>query len=363
MYNQLGYNDARNFTVYITKVYIKNAIGSINAYTTSFSATTSSLFKSGNGTSSSPYLISSSRHLDNIRYSGVWEYEYGSSNQVYNIKTHFRLVNSIFLSVNWNPIARFSGNLDGAGYLIDSMVVVIPRTKFTTSPQDFGLIGRLSNGTVKNLHLQNAYISGDYQHEGGYVNVGAVVGYNSGGTISNCSVAGEMYVHRYYSLMGGIAGFSASNGKIENCTVNMTISSYGEVGGIVGVFSSGVVDKCVFKGAIFWNYANKDDFGYNNAGGIVGRAVSGAILNCKNYGNIKYDGNNTDSRTLKPCISEIVGYAGSNVSLNNNSRIGYVNIGLLRVITWKTGVWPFQTTHTHDQSQYVSSSEVGYLAS
>lgn len=266
-------------------------------------------------------------------------------------------------AAEWNSVRinDYSG-LDGNGYEIKNMFIEIPSTKFGNDDYRlYGFFSMISNGKVKNLKLTDIYIHGNTQHEGGYTFVGGIAGSNFFSTITNSSVSGYMYVYRYNSLMGGIVGANQGS-RIENCIVNMTISSYGEVGGITGVSDYSVIDNCKFYGTINWRYANKDNFGFNNAGGIVGRAAAGKILNSKNYGAIQYDGISTESRTLQPCIAEIVGYTESGVTLSGNGRYGSVSWGNLKKVTWKTGIWPFRTTHNHIQYQYVTTSQVGYSA-
>ena len=362
LYKRLGYTDARYFTIKITKIHIKTASGTTNPYDVSFSTTAHSLFKSGDGTSGNPYLISSYRHLNNIRNAWVWVYDYGPSEYIKKITSHFKLTNSITLSGVWTPIAySFGGELDGNGYEIKNMFIEIPSTKFGNDDYRlYGFFSMISNGKVKNLKLTDIYIHGNTQHEGGYTFVGGIAGSNFFSTITNSSVSGYMYVYRYNSLMVELGANQGS--RIENCIVNMTISSYGEVGGITGVSDYSVIDNCKFYGTINWRYANKDNFGFNNAGGIVGRAAAGKILNSKNYGAIQYDGISTESRTLQPCIAEIVGYTESGVTLSGNGRYGSVSWGNLKKVTWKTGIWPFRTTHNHIQYQYVTTSQVGYSA-
>ena len=106
------------------------------------------------------------------------------------------LDNDIDLSdIDWTPIGTesrpYTGTFDGGTYTITGLTVNQTR-------ENVGLIGCIgSNGTVKNVKLENVNITGD-----GYF-VGGVAGTNYG-TIENCSVDGTLTNNRHY--LGGVVG-------------------------------------------------------------------------------------------------------------------------------------------------------------
>lgn len=364
LYKQLGYTDSRYFTITITKLYLMGVNNQLIEYSVNHSTTAHSLFEGGQGTANSPFLLSSLRHLNNIRFSS--EYVDPSNpyeSDTYEIMHHFKLQNNIVISGAWVPIEdRYSGIFDGNGYEIKNVAFSISSLAMPNSMyESYGLFKKLYYGRIKNLTISGVEITGGHQQDGGYVYVGGIAGMNEGGIISNVTVKGRLLVYRYYAFVGGIVGYNYGGSIIENSSVVGTISSNGEVGGIAGVSSSSNINNNQFEGALHWNYVNgRVNFGNNNAGGIVGRMIGGRLTNNTNRGRIGYGGAESTSRTLQPCIAEIVGYTVGSVVLSNNARIGTIEKGYLRVITWKTGVWPFQTTHTHDQAKYVTSAQVGY---
>ena len=83
----------------------------------------------------------------------------------------------------WTPIGdndnRYTGTFDGGNYTITGLTVNQEGTNYV------GLIGFIgSDGTVKNVKLENVNITGSYY-------VGGVVGYNSG-SVTACTSSGSV---------------------------------------------------------------------------------------------------------------------------------------------------------------------------
>ncbi|MBQ8636555.1 MAG: S-layer homology domain-containing protein [Clostridia bacterium] len=158
-------------------------------------------YKSGDGTRENPYGIYTAAQLDAIRY--------------YRDKA-FVLKNDIKLSGEWAPIEDFYGNLDGAGYKIDGLLV-------NTDDSYAGLFKRITKGEVKNLT-----VDGQVSARG---NAGIIAGEFLDGKISNCTVSGK--VMAVTNNAGGFFGESA--GRIENCLSGVYIVESGSfAGGITG---------------------------------------------------------------------------------------------------------------------------------
>lgn len=125
--------------------------------------------------------------------------------------------------------ATFTGTLDGNGHVITGL-----RINQFPGGSDAGLIGCLGDGgTVKNLGLENASISGENQ-------------------------------------IGGLAGRSAVGGTIENCYVTGTVTGIGNVGGMVGVH----------EGILLNSFTTASVTGSNTVGGLVGINLGGSVTNC-----------------------------------------------------------------------------------
>ena len=130
----------------------------------------------------------------------------------------------------WPRIMGFDRTFDGAGHTIRNLTC--------SSTMDAGFLLDLSGGTVKNLLLVNATISG-------YGNVGGIVGRLLNGTViacavSGCKVSGNMDI-------GGIAG--GSDGTVTacyaaSCSVTATESYAGQIAGIV----NGSINACYYDG-------------------------------------------------------------------------------------------------------------------
>ena len=161
------------------------------------------------------------------------------------------LDNDIDLSdIDWTPIGTesrpYTGNFDGGGHTITGLTVNQTRNYV-------GLIGCIgSDGTVKNVKLENVNITGD-----GYF-VGGVAGTNYG-TIENCSVDGTLtnYVH----YLGGVVG--NNYGSIIGCSSSGTITGTGpNVGGIGGQSVGGTIMAC---------YSVANIKGRSSSGGVLGQ--------------------------------------------------------------------------------------------
>ena len=151
---------------------------------------------------------------------------------------------------NWTPIGTesrpYTGNFDGGNHTITGLTVNQTRNYV-------GLIGCIgSDGTVKNVKLENVNITGD-----GYF-VGGVAGTNYG-TIENCSVDGTLTNNRHY--LGGVVG--DNYGSIIGCSSSGTITGTSpDVGGIGGQSVGGTIMAC---------YSVANIKGWSSSGGVLGQ--------------------------------------------------------------------------------------------
>ena len=217
----------------------------------------------GTGTEDNPYQISSADDLEEFR-----DRVNGENGKTRNSSACAILKDDIVLDCDkdnqWTPIGYnkgtddnipYNGTFDGNGHTISGIYI-------NTSEDYQGFFGYIdSNGTVKDLGIEDSWISGGN-------NVGGIVGY-SGGTIEDCYNTGSVSGG---NNVGGIAGYSS--GTIEDCYNTGSVSGGNNVGGIAG-YSSGTIEDCYNTGSVS---------GGNNVGGIAGTA-DGA-KDCHNEGTV-----------------------------------------------------------------------------
>ena len=156
----------------------------------------------------------------------------------------------------WLPIGNsfrpFTGTFDGAGYVIKNLFV---NHAFGSA---IGLFGVISQGSVRNLGLENVNITANST-------VGSVTGQIQSGSIINCYSSGTL---KGNIVVGGLVG-DLRNSSITNCYSIATVYGNNVVGGLVGeIWRTGSVTNCYSTGTV----AGKD-----NVGGLAGSVTSGNI--------------------------------------------------------------------------------------
>lgn len=379
--NTISITSYDGFEVTIKKIYITSTGGKTTVYGGSLNhlnITNSSFyfnnyFDYGNGTISSPYILSCFRHLNNVRGNIAIlgkSFKLSEDISVYNYGSY------------WTPIATFKGTFDGAGYHITGFVF---DELITNSTTNIGLFGEnQENSTIKNLIVGSFYISNDFYYDepklpDSIVNIGAIVGINKG-TIEDCTAG---YLHHYAEVdirlyckvnMGTICG--KNTGKIRNCNViysTLSIAS-GSVGGVVGE-NTGAVSGCNVEQTSIscynWFAGGHEKLyplgHYGRAGGVAG-GNTGTIQLCSVTYNVQlicaggyYSAEKEDNYSYSPEIGIICGYsnkAPTGCTMNSDVVVDKFD---LHVETWTEGAWWWKKTYTHDQAQYVGARAVGHL--
>ena len=154
----------------------------------------------------------------------------------------------------------YIGRFNGDGHVVRNLTMNRPADKRQ------GLFGYTRNAVIENVGLENVNVVGEGD-------VGGVVGKGVGTTIQNVYVTG--YVEGIDHVGGIIGGTDGGNiTTIQNCYVNAIIKTRSsQVGGIMGVASSAVVDKVYFTGEVI---APTDQPRYN-AGGIIALIEDGNV--------------------------------------------------------------------------------------
>ena len=211
-------------------------------------------------------------------------------NEEWNLSIDITLTSDIDLSgIDWTPIGidynhQYTGTFDGGDHTITGLTV-------TGSDQYAGLFGYIdTGGKVKDVTLEDVKIESN--HSSGYV--GGVAGW-SYGTLENCSVSGSVSGSGSSSDVGGVVGYQMG-GSITGCSSSATVKGTQRAGGMAGATNSGAsLTGCYATGDVT---LVSNDIGTCYAGGVVG--------------------NNGSSSTLKAC------YAWGSVTGSKSSGTVYV---------------------------------------
>lgn len=151
--------------------------------------------------------------------------------------------------------AAFTGAFDGLGFKIFDLNVSAAGT------DDVGLFGYTKDAAIRNVTLVGGEITGKN-------NVGSVIGYMDGGTLSNVinsvHVNGQQHVGGIVGHVEGPEGDQAGLTGLVNTGV--VRGSKSDVGGVIGSMTWAVLDGATY------NYGSVTGAGYN-VGGVVGQAV------------------------------------------------------------------------------------------
>ena len=165
----------------------------------------------------------------------------------------------------------FNGTFEGNGHAIIDLTVSHDR-EFAGL---FGYIG--SKGSVRNLTLRNAHVSGTNY-------TGGIAGYCAG-IIENCRMEGGAVSGTsrlpYGTATGGLAGMSC--GMLLDCVNDGTgVEGQRRVGGVVGGQYGGKIERCANTGTV-----RGYDTGDAMVGGVAGSMQGGGKMNgCINMGNV-----------------------------------------------------------------------------
>jgi uncharacterized repeat protein (TIGR02543 family) len=218
---------------------------------------------------------------------------------------HYIQIADIYLdSIDcWQPTSysghSFTGSYDGyyQGNYHTIYNLRIDNTTYSIDQGLFGVIG--TGGVVKNLNLVGVNITGG-------IIVGSVAGVN-GGTVTNCSVTGNLTNSSSDGGFGGVVG--QNHGTVSNCYF---------IGNIESVFAGGVVSLNTY-GAIVTNSYSMGNIGGSPAGGIVA-SNGGSITYCYSTASITC---NIDNPSSNACggLSGMCAVGGdfeSNTEMSNN---------------------------------------------
>ena len=220
-----------------------------------------SLSGTGSGTENDPYKIFNVDQLSQV------------ANFLNQEGVVFKLMNNLDLtdwiaknnpSQGWLPIgvesSPFKGKFYGNGKKITGLRIN------RTSTNNVGFFGYVTNATITDLTIEGTSVTGAD-------NVGTLVGYISGSTVSNCHVkleGGNGVVGK--TPVGGLVGYS-SNTNYQTFSVFADVAgSQGRVGGVIGkAENGGMLSDGSFYGEVVGTG--------NNTGGLIGISVGQTMTN------------------------------------------------------------------------------------
>ena len=300
---------------------------------------------SGEGTESSPYVITSAKHLERLAslVNGTL------TNKNVTSSTYFAQYADIDVwevcwdfpdGFGWYPIGftnvlPFRGHYNGKGHSIKGLY------SHRNVSSGIGLFGFIHTAEIDSVVLENAEIYGLYATGGIAGAVVTAAGKRDPSTINNCMVinskisgareVGSDDVDTWSASVGGILGavdayaiFSANGCKVDSASV---ISGANIVGGILG----GANLRSLIQIANCVNCA-KVNGAYSAIGGIVGSADTVSIVACYNKNNItgaiKYNG--PDGTNPGISTGGIIGGSGVcaiSATYNLGNVTGYDGVG------------------------------------
>ena len=218
----------------------------------------------GEGTSASPFLISSVENL--MLFKSKINTPDGAIKGVDAKTAHYKQTEDISLASvcgedigNWIPIGKkdaesyFKGVYDGDYHRITDLYINAPEENYQ------GLFGYIY-GVVCNLYITGEVTGNDY--------VGLLAGRSD--RVENVFTDGLVEGTEF---VGGVTGDTKN---ILGCDNSAKVIGGYIVGGISGD-SNATVDQCINVGTVY---------GGSYAGGIVGYQNAGVMLNCVNHGNV-----------------------------------------------------------------------------
>ena len=251
----------------------------------------------GDGTEGSPYQIKTYEDLKEFASIVNGEHHLKAPQ---NRAACGKLMNDITCDdKKWVPIGNanspYIGHFDGD----QNEIRYLSNEETGAEKEGQGLFGEIGAGGVENVSIVGGIIEGKNY-------VGAVVGHNTGGEITNCYNAGAVSGTGNY--VGGMAGFNSDD--ITNCCNTGAVSGTGDnVGGMVGRNNNGRITDCYNMGAVsgtgnnvggMAGYISGDEIsnsyntgavsGSNYVGGLTGTNV-GNITNCYNTGAVSGSNN------------------------------------------------------------------------
>ena len=212
----------------------------------------------------------------------------------------------IYDDVACNPISSlFNAIFNGNGYIISNLTIIDPAGDYANAS---GLFGAISRGSVlHNVHIRSANLNG------GENNMGLLVGYARGASISNSSAEGE--VSASGNNVGGLVG-NGDTGKITSSYASGgSVSGNRLVGGLVGNGNTGKITSSYASGGSVSGTAQ--------VGGLVGNGNTGKITSSYASGSsVVGSASNVGGLIGNGFISTITSSYAAGVNVSGTTEVG-----------------------------------------
>ncbi|MBS7008751.1 GLUG motif-containing protein, partial [Anaerostipes sp.] len=195
-----------------------------------------------------------------------------------------------------------------------------------------GLVG-YNVGTIENSSSEaDVFCYNDYNDDYTNTRAGGLAAYShTGGTIKNCSAAGDVAVwSNNFSMAGGLTGYNYENAVIEKSYAAGKVSSFvsdstrSSAGGLVSYNYGGVIRSCLATGDV----ASGVDYAGTNqtlsyAGGLMGENIraTGKIEESCATGNVSF----LNSDTTTAYGGGLVGSNNQKAQIKNSCAAGSVS--------------------------------------
>ena len=272
-------------------------------------------------------------------------------------------------TLGWDDDHKFGGNFDGMGHTIKNL-------KIEANDNNRALFGKIDNGRIMNLRLENVDIrAGD----GDDCHIGAICGrmYNHS-TITHCAVVGGS-VRQYESgndEFGAICGYMTNNNNsIEYCYSDITVEADAQVGGLVGKIEQGDnhdsgIFHCYFTGTVIHH---SNDCYASIAGERYGQKLVNNFYLYRDDGvkGTGYDGGSGDpsGAEIKACTEEemkqpmLFSIYNDEYTLESDEYVYPLNgYPELKVFLRYNPGDSFYTTNVGHMGEYEADSIPGYLS-
>lgn len=309
-----------------------------------------SSFGGGDGSSGSPYLISTPEQLALLAYN-VNEDGQTYSGQHFSITANLSLDKTDGGKVVWVPIGRnshsFKGTVNGNGHTVSGMTITATSTSYTSY---FGLFGTIEDGSISGLAVKGASITltaSDLADVGGLVgecadnltdchavaditctntgseeiSVGGLAGSCTVNSVDHCSSSGNITATGNNIIMGGLIGYAqtistTATAAMTYCCTATSLKGGTTVGGLVGKFLIGK-ESTTISNCFSCSFIDAATATY--AGGVFGDVQRSSHITAY-YSNIncQYCG-----MMVKPSASTHYGVAFGSTNLPYEPSINY----------------------------------------
>jgi Peptidase family M23 len=289
-------------------------------------------------------------------------------NIVNNLSGRYILQSDVDLSSipNWIPIGDatnpFTGSLDGLSCTTPSdpqscKAYKISSLTITSSTGPVGLFGVVSQGSIRNVELQNVNVRVSVGTDGTYPAIGAIAGVIGSGSVYGVSASGRITVGVSSPTAGSSTGGLVGNlgGTLEHSSSSVDVFVSGGIigGGIGGLVGSACCSKSSAN-SISDSYATgsvttRSVVGGNVAGGVGGLVGSNGAIIQRSYSTGTVD---SDTATN---TGGLVGVAAWDLgSVNQSFATGSVKGGpdskVGGLVGWVYDVWVSQSYATGEVS-------------